>query len=164
VVRKVRSSQLIWFYLSHTHPFALSSRRSRSCRLLSRKGKRFSLLWCPPAIRLTDTLTSQTVLLDDPLSAVDSHTARHLFRKCLKGPLLANRTVVSVSTGSVSNSSPDCHHVVVPHRSSSPITSPCVCPEPSTLSVYPKVESRNKVESPIWISPSSKWNWSKKTK
>lgn len=34
------------------------------------------------------------VLLDDPLSAVDSHTARHLVEKLLQGPLLAGRTVV----------------------------------------------------------------------
>ena len=34
------------------------------------------------------------VLLDDPLSAVDSHTARLLFEKLLRGPLMANRTVV----------------------------------------------------------------------
>ncbi|GAA5873644.1 hypothetical protein JCM1840_002987 [Sporobolomyces johnsonii] len=40
---------------------------------------------------------AKTVLLDDPLSAVDSHTARHLYRKCLKGPLLENRTVVLVT-------------------------------------------------------------------
>ncbi|CEQ40039.1 SPOSA6832_01630 [Sporobolomyces salmonicolor] len=39
----------------------------------------------------------RTVLLDDPLSAVDSHTARHLYRKCLKGPLLEARTVVLVT-------------------------------------------------------------------
>ncbi|KAJ6491631.1 hypothetical protein C8R47DRAFT_1214434 [Mycena vitilis] len=37
------------------------------------------------------------VLLDDPLSAVDSHTARTLYEKCLCGPLLANRTVVLVT-------------------------------------------------------------------
>ncbi|TFK47824.1 P-loop containing nucleoside triphosphate hydrolase protein [Heliocybe sulcata] len=37
------------------------------------------------------------VLLDDPLSAVDSHTARHLFEMVLKGPLLRNRTVVLVT-------------------------------------------------------------------
>ncbi|KII83760.1 hypothetical protein PLICRDRAFT_119100 [Plicaturopsis crispa FD-325 SS-3] len=37
------------------------------------------------------------VLLDDPLSAVDSHTARWLFEKLLCGPLLANRTVVLVT-------------------------------------------------------------------
>ncbi|GAA6034025.1 hypothetical protein JCM8097_000654 [Rhodosporidiobolus ruineniae] len=40
---------------------------------------------------------AKTVLLDDPLSAVDSHTARHLFRKCLRGPLLENRTVILVT-------------------------------------------------------------------
>ncbi|PFH45643.1 hypothetical protein AMATHDRAFT_44023 [Amanita thiersii Skay4041] len=37
------------------------------------------------------------VLLDDPLSAVDSHTSRLLFEKLLCGPLLANRTVVLVT-------------------------------------------------------------------
>ncbi|KAI0657563.1 multidrug resistance-associated ABC transporter [Cubamyces menziesii] len=37
------------------------------------------------------------VLLDDPLSAVDSHTARFLFEELLKGPLLANRTVILVT-------------------------------------------------------------------
>ncbi|KAJ7057949.1 hypothetical protein C8F01DRAFT_1210797 [Mycena amicta] len=37
------------------------------------------------------------VLLDDPLSAVDSHTSRILYEKCLRGPLLANRTVVLVT-------------------------------------------------------------------
>ncbi|KAF5326729.1 hypothetical protein D9619_003945 [Psilocybe cf. subviscida] len=37
------------------------------------------------------------VLLDDPLSAVDSHTARHLFDNLLTGPLLANRTVILVT-------------------------------------------------------------------
>ncbi|PFH45713.1 hypothetical protein AMATHDRAFT_158119 [Amanita thiersii Skay4041] len=37
------------------------------------------------------------VLLDDPLSAVDSHTSRFLFEKLLCGPLLANRTVVLVT-------------------------------------------------------------------
>ncbi|BGP40114.1 hypothetical protein JCM10449v2_004072 [Rhodotorula kratochvilovae] len=40
---------------------------------------------------------TQTVLLDDPLSAVDSHTARHLFRKCIRGPLLKNRTVILIT-------------------------------------------------------------------
>ncbi|KAH8825097.1 multidrug resistance-associated ABC transporter [Flagelloscypha sp. PMI_526] len=37
------------------------------------------------------------VLLDDPLSAVDSHTSRFLFENLLCGPLLANRTVVLVT-------------------------------------------------------------------
>ncbi|RDX45811.1 multidrug resistance-associated ABC transporter [Lentinus brumalis] len=40
---------------------------------------------------------SRYVLLDDPLSAVDSHTARFLFEKLLRGPLLANRTVILVT-------------------------------------------------------------------
>ncbi|KAG9310797.1 hypothetical protein JVU11DRAFT_8649 [Chiua virens] len=37
------------------------------------------------------------VLLDDPLSAVDSHTARFLYEKLLRGPLLADRTVILVT-------------------------------------------------------------------
>jgi ABC-type sulfate/molybdate transport systems ATPase subunit len=37
------------------------------------------------------------VLLDDPLSAVDSHTARFLFENLLCGPLLKDRTVVLVT-------------------------------------------------------------------
>uniref|UniRef100_A0A0W0EW54 Putative multidrug resistance-associated ABC transporter n=1 Tax=Moniliophthora roreri TaxID=221103 RepID=A0A0W0EW54_MONRR len=37
------------------------------------------------------------VLLDDPLSAVDSHTSRYLYEHLLCGPLLANRTVVLVT-------------------------------------------------------------------
>ncbi|KAF7352973.1 Multidrug resistance-associated ABC transporter [Mycena venus] len=37
------------------------------------------------------------VLLDDPLSAVDSHTSRVLFDKLFCGPLLKNRTVVLVT-------------------------------------------------------------------
>ncbi|KAL5520973.1 hypothetical protein ACEPAG_8895 [Sanghuangporus baumii] len=40
---------------------------------------------------------SKFVLLDDPLSAVDSHTARHLFQKLLMGPLLKNRTIILVT-------------------------------------------------------------------
>lgn len=37
------------------------------------------------------------VLLDDVLSAVDAHTAAHLYDKCLRGHLLAGRTVILVS-------------------------------------------------------------------
>ncbi|KAF7342473.1 ABC bile acid [Mycena venus] len=40
---------------------------------------------------------SKFVLLDDPLSAVDSHTARLLFDRLLRGPLLAHRTVILVT-------------------------------------------------------------------
>ncbi|PWN18685.1 hypothetical protein BCV69DRAFT_291227 [Microstroma glucosiphilum] len=38
-----------------------------------------------------------TVLLDDPLSAVDAHTASHLVRACLSGSLMKGRTVVLVT-------------------------------------------------------------------
>ncbi|KAG5653253.1 hypothetical protein H0H81_001510 [Sphagnurus paluster] len=37
------------------------------------------------------------VLLDDPLSAVDSHTSRFLYERLLRGSLLANRTVILVT-------------------------------------------------------------------
>jgi len=40
---------------------------------------------------------SRCILLDDPLSAVDSHTARFLFERLLQGQLLKHRTVVRVS-------------------------------------------------------------------
>ncbi|KAF8890914.1 multidrug resistance-associated ABC transporter [Infundibulicybe gibba] len=37
------------------------------------------------------------VLLDDPLSAVDSHTSRFLYDRLLRGALLANRTVILIT-------------------------------------------------------------------
>ncbi|GAA6043182.1 hypothetical protein JCM8097_008715 [Rhodosporidiobolus ruineniae] len=37
------------------------------------------------------------VLLDDVLSAVDSHTAQHLVERCLSGPLMRHRTCVLVT-------------------------------------------------------------------
>ncbi|KAF8502967.1 multidrug resistance-associated ABC transporter [Gautieria morchelliformis] len=40
---------------------------------------------------------SRCVLLDDPLSAVDSHTALFLYERLLRGPLLENRTIVLVT-------------------------------------------------------------------
>jgi ABC-type transport system involved in cytochrome bd biosynthesis fused ATPase/permease subunit len=40
---------------------------------------------------------SSIVLLDDPLSAVDAPTARHLLLKCILGPLMEGRTVILVS-------------------------------------------------------------------
>ncbi|BEI93418.1 uncharacterized protein CcaverHIS019_0510460 [Cutaneotrichosporon cavernicola] len=40
---------------------------------------------------------TQHVLLDDPLAAVDSHTAKHLVDKCLNGPLFKGRTIILVS-------------------------------------------------------------------
>ncbi|KAJ7080949.1 multidrug resistance-associated ABC transporter [Mycena belliarum] len=51
------------------------------------------------------------VLLDDPLSAVDSHTARLLFDKLLRGPLLAHRTVILV-THHVDLVLPGAHYLV----------------------------------------------------
>ncbi|KAF5371584.1 hypothetical protein D9758_003437 [Tetrapyrgos nigripes] len=37
------------------------------------------------------------LLLDDVLSAVDAHTAHHLYHQCLKGELMEDRTVILVS-------------------------------------------------------------------
>lgn len=40
---------------------------------------------------------ASTLFLDDVLSAVDAHTAHHLYHECLKGPLMRGRTIVLVS-------------------------------------------------------------------
>ncbi|KAF8150440.1 P-loop containing nucleoside triphosphate hydrolase protein [Mycena galopus ATCC 62051] len=40
---------------------------------------------------------AQIILLDDPLSALDSHTATHIADKCLAGELVAGRTVLLVT-------------------------------------------------------------------
>ncbi|KAI8867302.1 P-loop containing nucleoside triphosphate hydrolase protein, partial [Ramicandelaber brevisporus] len=40
---------------------------------------------------------TSTVLLDDCLSAVDSDTAKHIFKECILGPLMKDRTVVLVT-------------------------------------------------------------------
>ncbi|GAA5837403.1 hypothetical protein JCM5353_002686 [Sporobolomyces roseus] len=40
---------------------------------------------------------ASTLLFDDILSAVDAHTAAHIYEKCLNGPLLEGRTVILVS-------------------------------------------------------------------
>lgn len=40
---------------------------------------------------------SQHVLLDDPLAAVDSHTAQHLFKKALTGRIAQDRTIILVT-------------------------------------------------------------------
>ncbi|KAI5116711.1 hypothetical protein M0805_003223 [Coniferiporia weirii] len=40
---------------------------------------------------------SKYVLLDDPLSAVDSHTSRFLYERLFLGPLMKNRTVILVT-------------------------------------------------------------------
>ena len=40
---------------------------------------------------------ASVLFLDDVLSAVDAHTAHHLYHKCLKGDLMKGRTVILVS-------------------------------------------------------------------
>ncbi|KAJ2967702.1 hypothetical protein NQ176_g9533 [Zarea fungicola] len=40
---------------------------------------------------------SAHILMDDCLSAVDSHTAHWIFHRCIKGPLMANRTCILVT-------------------------------------------------------------------
>ena len=55
---------------------------------------------------------SRHVLLDDCLSAVDSHTAKHIFEHCIMGPLMVGRTCILV-THNVSLCVPLSHHVVV---------------------------------------------------
>jgi len=40
---------------------------------------------------------ASVLLLDDVLSAVDAHTAHHLYHECLKGELMIGRTIILVS-------------------------------------------------------------------
>ncbi|KAJ5672890.1 hypothetical protein N7507_002017 [Penicillium longicatenatum] len=56
--------------------------------------------------------SARHLLLDDCLSAVDSHTAKHIFRQALTGPLMMNRTCILV-THNVSLTVPQADHVVV---------------------------------------------------
>ncbi|KZF19169.1 hypothetical protein L228DRAFT_286031 [Xylona heveae TC161] len=56
--------------------------------------------------------TSRHVILDDCLSAVDSHTAKWIFDNCIMGPLMYNRTCIMV-THNVALCVPQAHHVVV---------------------------------------------------
>lgn len=55
---------------------------------------------------------SRHVLLDDCLSAVDSHTAKHIFENCILGPLMFGRTCILV-THNVALCVPFAQHVVV---------------------------------------------------
>ena len=41
--------------------------------------------------------SARHILLDDCLSAVDSHTALYIYENCLSGPITANRTIILVS-------------------------------------------------------------------
>lgn len=56
--------------------------------------------------------TSRHVLLDDCLSAVDSHTAKHIFENCIQGPLMLGRTCILV-THNVALCVPQSHYVVI---------------------------------------------------
>ena len=55
---------------------------------------------------------SKHVLLDDCLSAVDSHTAKWIFNNCIRGPLMRGRTCILV-THNVALCVPQSHFVVV---------------------------------------------------
>ncbi len=55
---------------------------------------------------------SRHVLLDDCLSAVDSHTAKWIFDNCITGPLMKNRTCILV-THNLALSVPFADHIVV---------------------------------------------------
>ncbi|KAH8810334.1 multidrug resistance-associated ABC transporter [Flagelloscypha sp. PMI_526] len=54
---------------------------------------------------------ASVLLLDDVLSAVDAHTAHHIYHKCLKGDLMRGRTVVLVSHH-VQLCAPDARYIV----------------------------------------------------
>ncbi|KAK2768103.1 hypothetical protein FQN53_006314 [Emmonsiellopsis sp. PD_33] len=56
--------------------------------------------------------TARHLLLDDCLSAVDSHTARHIFQEAIMGPLMENRTCILV-THNVTLVAPLSEYVVV---------------------------------------------------
>jgi ABC-type multidrug transport system fused ATPase/permease subunit len=55
---------------------------------------------------------SRHVLLDDCLSAVDSHTAKWIFENCIAGPLMKGRTCILV-THNLSLCVPSAKHIVV---------------------------------------------------
>ncbi|KAL9128737.1 MAG: hypothetical protein Q9217_002644 [Psora testacea] len=55
--------------------------------------------------------SSRHVLLDDCLSAVDSHTAKHIFEFCILGPLMFGRTCILV-THNIALCVPRSHYVV----------------------------------------------------
>ena len=56
--------------------------------------------------------SARHVLLDDCLSAVDSHTARHIFENAIEGELMQNRTCILV-THNISLALPSASYVVV---------------------------------------------------
>ncbi|KAG8898883.1 hypothetical protein FRC01_010733, partial [Tulasnella sp. 417] len=60
---------------------------------------------------------AKVVLLDDPLAAVDMHTANHLVKKCFSGPLMKDRTILLV-THHVSLCLPAAAYIVELHNGS----------------------------------------------
>lgn len=56
--------------------------------------------------------SARHVLLDDCLSAVDSHTARHIFENAIEGDLMQNRTCILV-THNISLALPSASYVIV---------------------------------------------------
>ncbi|KAJ8611361.1 hypothetical protein MRB53_038031 [Persea americana] len=56
--------------------------------------------------------TARHVLLDDILSAVDAHTAKHIFEEAIQGPLMYNRTCILV-THNISLTLPHAEYAVV---------------------------------------------------
>ncbi|KAI8975591.1 hypothetical protein BDF20DRAFT_617319 [Mycotypha africana] len=54
---------------------------------------------------------AQIVLMDDVLSAVDAHTAKHLYQQCLLGPLMKDRTRILV-THHIKLCFPGCSYLV----------------------------------------------------
>ncbi|KAF7308067.1 Multidrug resistance-associated ABC transporter protein [Mycena kentingensis (nom. inval.)] len=54
---------------------------------------------------------ASVLFLDDVLSAVDAHTAHHLYHTCLRGPLMRGRTVILVSHH-IQLTAPDATYIV----------------------------------------------------
>ena len=77
---------------------------------------------------------SRCVLLDDPLSAVDSHTARFLFERLFQGELLKHRTVVRALSRQV------LYTFLNSYRSSLPTTSSSSCLVHTILSTWSTVK------------------------
>ena len=54
-------------------------------------------LFLPVSLARAIYSRAEVLLLDDVLSAVDAHTAHHLYQNALRGPLVKGRTVILVS-------------------------------------------------------------------
>lgn len=84
--------------------WAKAANLSCARRIFSEVGLRFVFMIFPSF--------SSIVLLDDPLSAVDAPTARHLLMKCILGSIMKGRTVILVSHA-VSLVLPHADHMVI---------------------------------------------------